>query len=74
MHQLNFLESILFFTVLFWIAGLLVSLIPQTQRAYWNWTTRNVRNFFQNYWRYILVFILGYYLAVEEFWRLTIQW
>jgi hypothetical protein len=74
MRQLNFAETISFFLILVWVLGFVISLFAQTPGAYWGWTRRNVGNFLQNYWRYILIFILGYYLAIEEFWRLTVPW
>lgn len=62
-HDLNLVEAILLFSIAIWVFGLGFAFIVQHQNQFMNWTGRTLSTFFRNYWRYIAVFALGYFLA-----------
>lgn len=70
---LNLIETLVCFTLFLWLVGLGFSYILQRQQAYWNWTTRTLRAFWRDNWRYIICFVLGYIAAREEVFRLVIS-
>lgn len=70
---LNFIQSLLVFTFFLWIVFLGLSFLFQRQQQYWNWSGNTIQRIFRDYWRYILIFALGYYAAIENFFQLSIH-
>lgn len=71
--ELNFIQSLLAFTLFLWIVFLGFSFLFQRQQQYWAWSGNTIQRIFRDYWRYILLFALGYYAAIEDFFRLSIR-
>lgn len=69
--QLNFIQTILAGALFFWIIALGVSFLFQRQRQYWNWTSDTLRAIWRNSWQFILGLAIGYYLAIENVFRLS---
>ena len=74
MHQLNFTETMIFFTVFLWLICFGCSVFFQQHKLFLRWTNQTIKTLFRSNWRYIFCIILGYFLAKENIFHLTIPW
>ncbi|MDQ5962008.1 MAG: hypothetical protein QG669_401 [Patescibacteria group bacterium] len=70
---LNLLQTILAFTLFLWIVCLGLSFLFQRQQQYWNWTGTTLQRIFRDYWRYLACVAIGYFLATENIFRLSVN-
>ncbi len=69
--QLNFIQTVLAGTLSLWIIALGVSLLFKKQKSYWDWTVDTLKAIWDAAWQFIIGLAIGYFLAVEHFFRLS---
>ena len=70
---LNFLQSLLVVALALWIVALGVSFMLQKSKPYLQWTWQTLRSIWQTGWKLIVGIAIGYYLAIEDSFRLSIN-
>ena len=71
MQSLNFFETLLVFAIAIWMFCLAMAYITGNKKPFLDWSKKTIIGLWKKWWRYIIIFVIGYSLGRESSFRLT---
>ncbi len=72
MYHLNFIQTVLSFVLTVWIVFLGFSFLIGKNKEYVKWTKDSLKAIWKHCWQLIIGIIIGYFLATEQAFDLTV--